>query len=665
MQLKNILNAAALILLTACGGGGGGGSSQGNTSIAPPPPPPTYEFPGTFYYSEQINQFEACIDLNINITCDSQDIGTVSFSEVSENIYSFVISTQNSNIESRINNSPINYQVEINTNSNNKIVLRHPGIYYLRTLGISSNPFITPFSSIFSGSVGWVQSPGYLYLNQPNSSVYQKTMDDTLSALDSRLRLINDFDGISSQNFFGDFQSNTSCCINNARADIIAKHLNHSMNLKESLRIDVLESLNNDETYFLGYPLQGRTPTNFFTVGKMRTDSLRVFLSDTFPNDTTGSYTDLNESDNVALPHVSYLLLSVDNLVNGWDAYWVQDSDSRLAEYNDSTYLVKNNGYCEINPGFACRSSVSMENLVKFSPYISEIYKLHNTTSGNEIDSFLDIFRLIRFDFSNGYEEVLCRNWEAAERFNVSNSGFQRIRIERGLDAGWNGSQCDVYGNTEWKYQYGYRYYEDTGSAFFITFGSTSYDGYFSELPFDIYQEAQNISSSSNSINGILDQYLKDFDLSIDFLADLITRLRGEDYYSDGFIRISLYPGWENRRNFLLIRKQPYGGLESAECSVDGEIISVYYYPSDQQLEEVIDQCLPYISNGFNFSDESEINPFSPYEGSSTSTSYLRNNLDDFFEQERFHRDNFVYRKENRGDSPDVKKTFHPVRLQK
>ena len=67
-------------------------------------------------------------------------------------------------------------------------------------------------------------------------------------------------------------------------------------------------------------------------------------------------------------------------------------------------------------------------------------------TSGNEIDSFLDNYRLIRFDFSNGYEEVLCLNWEAAERFNVSNSGFQRIRIERRLDASWNGSQCDVYG---------------------------------------------------------------------------------------------------------------------------------------------------------------------------------------------------------------------------
>ena len=78
MQLKNVFSSAAIILLTACGGGGGG-SSQGNTSIAPPPPPPTYEFPGTFYYSEQINQFEVKkqTSTQIHITNASYNLGTL------------------------------------------------------------------------------------------------------------------------------------------------------------------------------------------------------------------------------------------------------------------------------------------------------------------------------------------------------------------------------------------------------------------------------------------------------------------------------------------------------------------------------------------------------------------------------------------------------------
>ena len=60
MQLKNILNAAALILLTACGGGGGGAAPEPITPAPiPTPPPAPQDYNVNFYYGERIDYFKA------------------------------------------------------------------------------------------------------------------------------------------------------------------------------------------------------------------------------------------------------------------------------------------------------------------------------------------------------------------------------------------------------------------------------------------------------------------------------------------------------------------------------------------------------------------------------------------------------------------------------
>ena len=130
-------------------------------------------------------------------------------------------------------------------------------------------------------------------------------------------------------------------------------------------------------------------------------------------------------------------------------------------------YFSKREAECDINPGFTCRSTFSLQNLLTSTPYQREIFRVSSRTSNGNYDSFVDNYRL-----RNTGGEPECSNWEAAERSSISTNYIEYKRIENSIDSFWDGQNCASGGNNGWVYQYAYKTYLDTKSQLGVSFGA-------------------------------------------------------------------------------------------------------------------------------------------------------------------------------------------------
>ena len=605
------MSILGVILLTACGGGGGGSTPNSSPSPSPTPPPPTtYSFNGDFYTTKSINSFSACIDFNFNMTCDSNDLQTSNYTSNSQTNYSFTISTQSISERNQIDDYHYFLVIEINKNTDDYLKLFHPGFKYSDLVGVNIN--VNAFSTAFSHNNSDVQFPSSYYLDDSNQSYFALNQDQTFDIHERKAYRIRNNDGLEVQEFFGEL-SNNSCCLTEERANIYESLVSHGSKLEQRLVSDMLDVAQSEGASFFGVPTAGKTPRTSADVSPF-SSTLRVFNSSNFPNDTTGAYTTLEKSDRLTLPFAIHIDISYDNFVNGWKGSLLFESYPGVTEYLGEPYLSKREAECDINPGFTCRSTFSLQNLLATTPFQREIYRVSSKTSDGNYDSFVDNYRL-----RNDGGQPECLNWEAAERTTI-NSNFKELRrIENEINSNWDGQNCVPSGNNYWVYQYAEREYLDTKSGLYVTFASSNccYDGYFVNMPYDVYQEAANIFNNSSSITGALNNYLNGIQSDLSILGDLVSRLKNQNTGYYHYARISFYPyPWSSIRNELYMDQS--GGGISLNCTVNGETLRAYSFATDQQIDEVIDECIPYLTNGFNFGSET-IPSFSPFVGGDTT----------------------------------------------
>ena len=310
MNIKNtLLTILSVILLAACGGGGGGGGSatpNPTPTPAPTPAPETYSFEGNFYTTKSISSFNACIDLNFNMTCDSSDLQTSNYESNSQTNYNFTITTQNESVKNQINENVYFLVIELNKNTDDYLKLYHPGFRYSDLIGVSVNT--NPFSTAFSDNYDWVQFPGFLYLDNSNEPFYAHHQEQVVDILDREIYRIRNTDGLEVNEFFSEL-SNNSCCLNEERANLFESYASHGSKLERRLVDDLLDIAQTEGANFFGVPTAGKTPTINTNVRPFKS-SLRIFNSSTFPNDTTGIYANLDKGDRFTLPFSAYINIS-------------------------------------------------------------------------------------------------------------------------------------------------------------------------------------------------------------------------------------------------------------------------------------------------------------------------------------------------------------------
>tara|TARA_X000000950_G_C13917182_1_gene661589 strand:+ start:105 stop:2006 length:1902 start_codon:yes stop_codon:yes gene_type:complete len=606
------MSILGVILLTACGGGGGASTSNSVTTPTPTPTPPptTYSFNGDFYTSKSITSFSACIDFNFNMTCDSNDLKTSNYSSNSQTNYSFTISTQNVSERNQIDENLYFLVIEINKNTDDYLKLMHPGFKYSELIGVNIN--VNAFSTAFTLNNNRPNFPSPFYYEDSNQSYFDFNQDQVLDILDRNIYRIRNTDGLEVNEFFGEL-SNNSCCLTEERANIYESLVSHGSILEQRLVSDMLDIAQIDGANFFGVPTAGKTPRTSADVTPF-SHTLRVFNSSNFPNDTTGAYTTLDSTDRLTLPFFVSTDISYDNFVNGWKGSLLFESYPGITEYLGEPYLSKREAECDINPAYTCRSTFSLQNLLTTTPYQREIYRVSSKTSDGNYDSFVDNYRLVN---NGGGPE--CSNWEAAERTTANSNFIELRRIENEFSSYWDGQSCVLSGATFWVYQYAERDYLDTKSTLYVTFASNNCcsDGYFVNMPYDVYQDAQNIFNNSSSITGELNNYLNGIRSDLSILGDLVSRLKNQNTSDYHYASVLFYPyPWSNTRNELYIDQS--GGSISLDCTVNGDILLAYSFATDQQIDEVIDECIPYLTNGFNFGSESIPSP-SPFVGGDTT----------------------------------------------
>ena len=603
----------SIIFLSACGGGGGGGDSTPVTapSPAPPPAPPTtYSFNGDFYTTKSITSFSACIDFNFSMTCDSDDLRTSNYNSISQTNYSFTISTQSESERDQIDDNLYFLIIEINKNTDDYLKLMHPGFKYSDLIGVNIN--VNAFSTAFTSNNNRPSRPFNLFFEDSNQAYFDFNQDQVLDILDRGMYRIRNADGLEVNEFFGGL-SNNSCCLTESRANIYEALVSHGSKLEQRLVSDMLDIAQNENAFFFGVPTASKTPRTSVDVTPF-THTLRVFNSSNFPNDTTGTYTTLDSNDRFTLPFYIYGDISYDNFVNGWDGSLLFESYPGITEYLGEPYLSRREAECDINPGFTCRSTFSLQNLLTTTPYQREIYRVSSKTSDGNYDSFVDIFKL-----ENNGGEPECANWQGAERIAANSLFIESKFIENGMYVFWDGLNCVSSGSDNWVYQYASRQYQDTKSSLYVMFASNTccYVGYFDNVPDDVQQEAENIFNNSSSITGALNNYLDDIRADINILGDLISRLKNQTEFDYHYIRFTFYPyPWSNTKNELYLDQSGSGII--VNCTVDGEVLAGYSYASDQQINEVADLCIPYLTNGFNFGSAPIPIP-SPFMGGDTT----------------------------------------------
>ena len=669
MIFKKFVSAFAVIVLTACGGGGGGGDAS--TPAAPPiptPPPAPQDYNVNFYYGDRIDYFKACIDLNLNDRCDEGEISTDTFENPEYNNHSFTLTTSDGNLQDFLEQHKRPYLIEVGEYEYDVVKNRHPGHLYLRELGISEEVNMNTFTTAITPTISWIQTPWWFFGGNDNG-LTELLEHEMYSLLSSRLETVNSLEGITNEQFFAgvcdvgeESCSGYQTIYSDTRDNKLAYYFNTLGGFKQTIKNDYLSILAQEGMTYFGIAIDSLIPNQIEVRLNHEARALRTFLSDSYPNDTTGKYTRLSQYDPFTVPGLLQVRISYENLAGAWDGNYTAKVNTRVIQgppngLQPISASIPGNGVepaapygCDVimpESGFIdsiCDHEASVYGLFNSAGIAREIYRM-DFHQGNIVDSYIDnyFYRNSWMDEFGDYRYYsYCNNYEAAQRTNLDaqNIDIGYRRIERAFYGNWQDGICYFDLSYSSYYQYGLASIAGQGDLFIIF--TSDYAGdepslvdgdYFAGLATieSVIEELGN----SDGLDASSEGFIEDIEIDLDFVETLIDRVF-QDSYPNGkggaYFEVLFFPEGSSSYNKFLFN---YGGGNDLYCKrdydnkhdqalfLDSDMSSVI---SRERVQEVFDLCIPYLEFGFTFDNPDNSSPLSPFMGGGAYTNSTSNN---------------------------------------
>mgnify|MGYP001199133364 CR=1 FL=1 len=664
MQLKNILNAAALILLTACGGGGGGAAPEPITPAPiPTPPPAPQDYNVNFYYGERIDYFKACIDLNLNDRCDEGEISTDTFENPEYNNHSFTLTTSDGNLQNFLEQYKRPYLIEVGEYEYDVVKNRHPGHLYLRELGISEEVNMNTFTTAITPTISWIQTPWWFFEGNDNG-LTELLEYEIYSLLSSRLETVNSLENINNEQFFGGVcdVGNESCSgyqtiYSDTRDNLLAQYFYSLGGFKQTIKNDYSSLLTQEGTTYFGIAIDNLTPNQMEVRLNPEARALRTFLSDSYPNDTTGKYSGLSDYDPFTVPALMQVRISYENLAGAWDGNYTARINTRVIQEPPNglqplSASIPGNGVepaapygCDVimpESGFndsLCDYEASVDGLFRSAGIAREIYRMDNH-QGNVVDSYVDNY-FYHNSWLNDYDEYFyysyCWNYEAAQRTNLDaqNIDIGYRRVEREFYGNLQDGICYINLSSPSYYQYGLASIAGQGDLF-ILFNSDYGDDEPSSFDGDYFAGLATIESvieelgNTDGLDASSEDFIEAVEIDLDFVGTLIDRVF-QDSLPNGkggsYVEVLFFPEGSSSYNKFLFN---YGGGNDLYCLtdynnkhdqnafLDSDVSSVL---SRERVQEVFNLCIPYLEFGYTFDNPDNSSPLSPFMGGGAYTN--------------------------------------------
>lgn len=620
---KKLSYLLTIIFLTACGGGGGGGSEP--APVPAPTPAPTYEFEGQIYWPLEFESAKVCIDFNFNNSCDSDEINQLSTGWTENgDFHKFKLTTQNTSTRDRINNGYERYLVEINQQTgrvDQQTKLNHPSKKLIDELygdiGIHISPLSSLHTQVFGADARWTPS---IWSSDTSFIRHKVLVGSEKYAKSIREQIIDKYDDETPYNIFTEPGSAYICCSTKERNNAYLEFLSKVENVREAILDEVKTEIEEDEAFQELVNNSDIGPLSFSSAANFPERVNRIFLSQNFPNDTTGSYTALNQEQTFSMPLQLGLQAEFDIGNNGWKARVYSFNDVRVALSNNELKLSKQSDSCDIDPSYSCFISINANNLDRFS---SGLYNRSTYTNiaSDMVNVFADTYRYYGYpDTGQTYD---CRNWESIDQIKFDNSSYTHYQLDTELDAWYDGWEevCNSYSSPEQQWVEAFRFFEDGDEVYSSLYFDCAYRDPCSDYTDNLstYEFWDILGTAVNSGSSIPTKYTQLFNgliFSLDQIGDVIEIIQQEQEYS--YFAIEHLPNNDPRGHELFIRSDSYSfsisyiGCNFRPSAGGWEPLLYYDYPSDAQIDEVIDFCAPYFSRDFVFEDV-EIRSGSPY----------------------------------------------------
>ena len=564
----------------SCGGGGGGSGVSGGGSASNPTP--SYSITGTIYGS-QLSTLDAYSDTNFSGAFDN---GEWTSSVNSNGAFSLTTTNKTRYDCSRF----MPYAAESDSN-----------YFFSPNLDSSNNPVINPFTTVFADYVFPIYYWDHPAIDGSECSVLNEVRDGILHGMSGVvLDRIEKYDGLTLSDLLIDPSSPVSGNpIDNTRTSDLQMFFESAKTIEDIIVQEWRAALATSE--YASAELSSRI--------ELDESVMRVFLNDSsYPNPSTDTSPVANSIDSVSLPAGMDLILSIDDIGQGWrDTLKITLWDMHISNNGE---LIADSSSCWVNFSNLCKIDPTIINILdNYEPEIRAfLYK--ETSRGHETIEHIETV----LDSDTNQCEYL-------DRSSISELKTSSV-IER--------HYTEYYGN-------GYYYASDLECGAWNNFADTlmmiedntngermglqiwhNNGGYWSDsstfrqikedhVTYDEIDDGQIVSQVPSSIALALDDL--DFDWQV--MESTI-----DEKYIDRDIEVYLWYVDKND-NYVQLVFLPYSGsifcMSNSNLAIPGGFISA---GAEYSKEEIIDLCTTEIEFGNTLeTDTSMIKNISPYRG--------------------------------------------------